>query len=60
MRTGLDLERLELPEVPVVRAERADAVLEEDGRDVGVGNEVAPNRHGAGDVLVCIDETVQL
>jgi hypothetical protein len=36
-----DVERLELPKVAVARVQRTHAILEEDGRDVRVGDEIA-------------------
>jgi hypothetical protein len=41
----LDVQGFELPNIAIVRVERANAVLEEDRRDVPVGNEVSANRH---------------
>ncbi len=54
------VERLELPEITVIGVQRADAVLEQDGCDMGVRDEIPANRHLARHVLVGIYETVQL
>src|SRR5271166_50715 len=54
------VERLEFPEVAVIGIERADAVLKKDSCDVGVRDEVPPDRYVARHVLVSVHEAVQL
>jgi len=54
------VKRLEFPEITVIGVQRADAVLEQDGYDVGVRDEVPANGGLARHLLVGIQETVQL
>jgi hypothetical protein len=51
-------EQLEFAEIPILGVDRADAVLEENGRDMGIGNEVAPNGCFARHFPVRIQKTI--
>jgi hypothetical protein len=55
----LDVKGFELPKIAIVRVERANAVLEEDRRDVPVGHEVSANRDVPDDMRISVEEVLQ-
>jgi hypothetical protein len=54
------VEQRDFPEITVIGIERTDAVLEQNGCDVGVRDEVPPNGQLARHILAGVRETVQL
>ena len=55
-----DLEKVELPEVPIDRVQPADAMLREEDRQVGVGDEVAAGREAGGHLTVDLEDSLPL
>jgi len=55
-----DLEEVELPEVPIDRVQPADAVLPEEGRQVGVRDEVAAHGEAGGHLTVDLKKSLPL
>lgn len=55
-----DLEEVELPEVPIDRVQPADAVLSEEGRQLGVRDEVAADREAGGHLTVDLKKSLPL
>ena len=54
------LKGLEFPEITIIRIDRANTVLEQDGRDMRVWYKISTNDCFAGDMLVGIEESVEL
>ena len=52
-----DLEEVERPEVPIDRVQPAHAVLPEEGRQVGIGDEVAADGEAGGHLTVDLKES---
>jgi hypothetical protein len=55
-----NVEEVELPEVPIDRVQSADPVLPEEGRKMGVGNEVAADGEVVGDGAIDVEKSLSL